>query len=148
MKSKKNVIYIPGITENSIEGLGSGAGCLHSDDEDCDEFGKTTNPPNQGNSLSGIDNKTITFLPGSLYILVASFFVFWLSWTTKIIFHVCLLTPFTRQDRQNGNLKNNQNHETKVTKIRSYENDMSQTIVNMWSPLIHTPFIREKMQNC
>jgi hypothetical protein len=56
--------------------------------------------------------------------------VFWLFRTTKIIFYLCLLTHFARQDRQNGNLKNKQNHATKVTKIRkkrSYENDMSQT---------------------
>ena len=69
-------------------------------------------------------------LPGSLHILVTSFFVFWLSRTTKIIFYVCLLTHFARQDRQNRNLKNKQNHTTKVTKKqkkRSYENDMSQT---------------------
>ena len=41
--------------------------------------------------------------------------------TTKIIFYVCLLTHFARQDRQNGNLKNKQNHVTKVTKIRKNE---------------------------
>ena len=40
-----------------------------------------------------------------------------------------LLTHFARQDRQNGNLKNKQNHATKVTKIRKNENDMSQTYV-------------------
>ena len=32
--------------------------------------------------------------------------------------YVCLLTHFARQDRQNGNLENEQNHATKVTKIR------------------------------
>ena len=61
------------------------------------------------------------WLPGSLHILVTSFFVFWLSRTTKIIFYVCLLTHFARQDRQNGNLKNKQNHATKVTKIQKNE---------------------------
>ena len=69
-------------------------------------------------------------MPGSLLILVTLFFVFWLSRMTKIIFYVCLLTHFARQDRQNGNLKNKQNHATKVTKLRkkkSCENDMSQT---------------------
>ena len=60
-------------------------------------------------------------MPGSLHILVTSFFVFWLSWMTKIIFYVCLLTHFASQDRQNGNLKNKQNHETKVTKIQKNE---------------------------
>ena len=73
-------------------------------------------------------------MPGSLHILVTSFFVFWLSRTTKIIFYVCLLTHFARQDRQDGNFKNKQNHTTKVTKIRkkrSYENEMSRTIVQI-----------------
>ena len=45
-------------------------------------------------------------MPGSLHILVTSFFVFLLSRMTKIIFYVCLLTHFARQDRQNGNFKN------------------------------------------
>ena len=57
-------------------------------------------------------------MPGSLHILVTSFFVIRLSRTTKIIFYVCLLTHFARQDRQNRNLKNKQNHATKVTKIQ------------------------------
>ena len=52
-------------------------------------------------------------LPGPLHIVVTSFLVLWLSRTTKIIFYVCLLTHFARQDRQNGNLKNIQNHATK-----------------------------------
>ena len=39
--------------------------------------------------------------------------------TTKIIFYVCLLTHFARQDRQNGNLKNQQNHATELTKIKN-----------------------------
>ena len=60
-------------------------------------------------------------MPGSSNILVTSFFVFWLCKTTKIIFYFCLLTHFARQDRQNGNLKNKQNHVTKVTKIRKNE---------------------------
>ena len=55
---------------------------------------------------------------GSLHILVTSFFVFWLSRATKIIFYVCLLTHFARQDRQKGNFENKENHETKVTKIQ------------------------------
>ena len=50
---------------------------------------------------------------GSLHILVTSFLVSWLSRTTKIIFYVCLLTHFARQDRQNGNLRNKQNQATK-----------------------------------
>ena len=69
-------------------------------------------------------------MPGSLHILVTLVFLFWLFRTTKIIFYVCLLTHFARQDKQNGNLKNKQNHAIKVTKIqkkRSYENDLSQT---------------------
>ena len=45
------------------------------------------------------------------------FLVFGLSRTAKIIFFVCLLTHFARQDRQNRNLKNKQNHTTEVTKI-------------------------------
>ena len=57
------------------------------------------------------------FMPSSLHILVTSFFVFWL-YSTKIVFYVCLLTFFARQDWQNGNLKNEQNHATKVTKIQ------------------------------
>ena len=60
-------------------------------------------------------------MPGSLHILVTSFFIFWLARMTKIIFYVCLLTHFARQDRQNGNLKNKQYHATKVTKIRKNE---------------------------
>ena len=56
-------------------------------------------------------------LPLSFHILVTSFFVFWLFRMTKIFFHVCLLTHFARQDRQNGNLESKQNHATKVTKI-------------------------------
>ena len=73
-------------------------------------------------------------MPGSLHILVTSFFVFWLSRMTKIIFYVCLLTHFARQDRQDENFKNKQNHTTKVTKIRkkrSYENEMSRTVVQI-----------------
>ena len=58
-------------------------------------------------------------MPHSLHILVTSFFVFWLFRMTKIIFYVCLLTHFARQDRQNGNLKNKQNHATKLTKIKN-----------------------------
>ena len=54
-----------------------------------------------------------SLLLGSLHILVTS-----LSRTTKIIFYVCLLTHFARQ---NGNLKNKQNHATKVTKIQKSE---------------------------
>ena len=63
-------------------------------------------------------------MPGSLHILVISFLVFWLSRTTKIIFNVCLLTHFARQDRQNETLKNKQNQATKVTKNQkgSYQN--------------------------
>ena len=60
-------------------------------------------------------------MPGSLHILVTSFFVFWLFRMTKIIFYVCLLTHFARQDRQNENLKNKQNQATKVTKIQKNE---------------------------
>ena len=60
-------------------------------------------------------------MPGSLHTLVTSFFVFWLSRTTKIIFYFCLLTHFARQDRQNGNFKNKQNYTTKVTKTRKNE---------------------------
>ena len=58
-------------------------------------------------------------MPGSLHILVTSFFIFWLARTTKIIFYVCLLTHFARRDGQNGNLKDKQNHGTKVTKIQN-----------------------------
>ena len=61
--------------------------------------------------------KNICFMPGSLHILVASFFAFWLSRMTKIILCVCLLTLFARQGRQHGNFENKQNHATKVTKI-------------------------------
>ena len=63
-------------------------------------------------------------MPGSLHILATSFFVFWLSRMTKIIFYVCLLTHFARQDRQDrqdGNFKNKQNHATKVTRIQKNE---------------------------
>ena len=70
-------------------------------------------------------------MPITLHILVTSLLVFWLSRTTKIIFYVCLLTHDARQDRQNGNLKNKQNHATNVTKRRKnevYKNDMSQNI--------------------
>ena len=73
----------------------------------------------------------LALMPGSLHILVNSFFVFWLFRTTKIIFYVCLLTHFARQDRQIGNFKDKQNCATKVTKIQkkqSYENEMSQTL--------------------
>ena len=55
------------------------------------------------------------------YFGITLFFVFWLSRTTKIIFYVCLLTHFARQDRQKGNLKNKQNHATKVTKVQKNE---------------------------
>ena len=68
-----------------------------------------------------IISEIVFLVPGSLHILVISFFVFWLSRTTKIIFSVCLLTHFARQDRQNENLKNKQNQATKVTKIRKNE---------------------------
>ena len=39
-----------------------------------------------------IISEIVFLVPGSLHILVISFFVFWLSRTTKIIFYVCLLT--------------------------------------------------------
>ena len=60
-------------------------------------------------------------MPGSLHILVTLFFVFWLSRTTKIIFYVCLLTHFTRQDRHNRNLNNKQNHAMIMLKKLFYE---------------------------
>ena len=60
--------------------------------------------------------QSCSVMPGSLNILVTSFFVFWLSRTTKIIFYVCLLKYFARQDRQNRNFKNKQNYATKVTR--------------------------------
>ena len=62
--------------------------------------------------LKGLINIISIYLPGSLHILVTWFFVFWLSRTTKIIFYVCLLTHFMRQDRQNVNLRNKQSHAT------------------------------------
>ena len=72
-------------------------------------------------------------MPGSLHILVTSFFVFWLFRTTKIIFYICLLTHFARSRQAKRKFKYRQNHATKMTKIqkkkRSYENDMSQTII-------------------
>ena len=84
-------------------------------------------------------------MPGSLHILVISFFVFLLLRTTKIIIYVRLPTHFARQERQNRNLKNNQNHTTKVTKIRkkSYENGMSQTLAKV----IQTGSLAEKRNN-
>ena len=73
-------------------------------------------------------------MPGSLHILVTSFFIFWLFRKTKIIFYVCLLTHFARQDRQDRNFKNIQNHATSdqnTKKKQSYENEMSQTKVQV-----------------
>ena len=62
-----------------------------------------------------------------LYHYIFWFSVFWLPRTTKIIFFICSDTHFARQDRKNGNLKNKQNHATKVTKIqkRKKKNDVT-----------------------
>ena len=55
---------------------------------------------------------------GSKHILETSFFVFWLSRTTKIIVYVCLLTHFARQVRQNGYLNE---HKTTQLKRPKYQ---------------------------
>ena len=85
--------------------------------------------------LKGLINIISIYLPGSLHILVTWFFVFWLSRTTKIIFYVCLLTHFARQDRQNGNFKNKQNHTTTVTKI--WKNKVTKM---KWAKQLFLPF--------
>ena len=61
---------------------------------------------------------SVRLLPGSLHILVLLCFSYfgYLGWPKSS--SVCLLTYFARQHRQNGNLKNKQNHAANVTKIQ------------------------------
>ena len=65
--------------------------------------------------------KNICFMPGSLHILVASFFAFWLSRMTKIIFCVCSFNSFCKARQAKGSLRNKQNHATEVNKIPKNE---------------------------